>query len=124
MKNKYKIRFNLSRGVNYMKWKISYNDNVNYYDPNNVTLIMNGCILKNQKKTALKIYNGGYKTVCSWIIADSLLILFDEMDIDIDNNELVYYNPRIEPNWIYKGVDIDNGRFECLVSRNNKVYSK
>jgi hypothetical protein len=53
-----KVRFNLSRGVNYLKWKVEYPDgNVMYYYPTGVQLIMGDCTLKNYKKVAEKIHN-------------------------------------------------------------------
>lgn len=35
-----KVRFNLGRGVNYMKWKIQYPDKIKYYDPEKYHLIL------------------------------------------------------------------------------------
>ena len=39
--SKYKVRFNLGKGENFMKWKVtSPEGHVDYYDPNEHTLIM------------------------------------------------------------------------------------
>ena len=44
---KYKIRFNLGRGENYLKWKVtSPNGAVNYYEPNKASWLTNKVLLK------------------------------------------------------------------------------
>ena len=64
-----KVRFNLGAGKNFMKWKIERPDGIiSYHSPKEVQLVMAGCVLKNQKTTALKIFKGANKTLCSWII--------------------------------------------------------
>ena len=68
-KNKYKVRFNLGRGDNYMKWKVSTpSGEATYHNPDDVLIIMKGCKLFNQKGSANKIYEGANKTVCAWVI--------------------------------------------------------
>jgi len=57
-----KIRFNLGRGKNFMKWKIQYpNGEIEYHNPTDVQLLMHDCTLKNRKKTAQKIFDGAKK---------------------------------------------------------------
>ena len=59
MTKRIKVRFNLGRGPNYLKWKVSYpNGEVMYYYPTGVQLTMKGCTLKNSKSTAQKIFRG------------------------------------------------------------------
>ena len=73
--SKYKIRFNLGRGENYLKWKVtSPNGDVNYYEPNDVCLHMENCKLVNQQGTANKIFDGANKTVCAWIESETVTI--------------------------------------------------
>ena len=56
MSTKIKVRFNLGRGKNYMKWKVQYpSGNVEYFNPSDVQLILKNCQLKNNRKTAEKI---------------------------------------------------------------------
>ena len=51
-----KVRFNLGKGPNYMKWKIQYPSGaVEYCDPATSHIILKGCTLKNNRKTAEKI---------------------------------------------------------------------
>jgi hypothetical protein len=55
----YKIRFNLRRGVNYLKWEIISSDGIiSYYSPTEVQLVLKECELKN-KKNQPKEYTGG-----------------------------------------------------------------
>lgn len=120
-----KVRFNLGAGVNFMKWKIERPDGViSYHSPEDVQLIMNGCVLKNQKSTALKIFNGSNKTVCSWILCESIEILTNGVSTHLQDSERVSYNPRVSPNWIYRGSIADGMRFDKLITSGNKVYLK
>ena len=65
----FKVRFNLGRGKNFMKWKVQYPDGkIEYHLPSEVQLLMHECILKNQKKTAQKIFDGdivAYRVACT-----------------------------------------------------------
>lgn len=121
MKGKIKVRFNLGKGKNYRKWKIEYpNSEPKYLNPDEVNLIMEGCLLKNYKKTAQKIYEGVNKTVCSWIICDNVIINSPKPHL---GGKSVSYNPRIKPHWVYDGDDADNFTFNTLISSGREIYS-
>jgi hypothetical protein len=101
-----KVRFNLRRGKNYMKWKIEYpSGEVEYCSPTDTQLIMKTCQLKNNRKTADKIFNGEHKSVCAWVLCEGITVRysgfeqFDEMDF-----ERLKYNPKKLPYWV-----LDNG---------------
>ena len=120
-----KVRFNLGAGKNFMKWKIERpNGAISYHSPEEVQLIMSGCVLKNQKTTALKIFEGANKTVCSWILCDEVEIINNPGLIKANDSERVSYNPRVVPNWMFRGSIADGMRFNRLVSLGNKVYTK
>lgn len=107
-----KVRFNLSRGTNYMKWKVQYPDGtVAYYSPTDVQLVMTNCTLKNNRKTAEKIMNGQHKTVCAWVLCESIDVRkenFDAYDKD-PMNIRVTYNPRVNPYWVYDNMTPADG---------------
>ena len=65
MSKSIKVRFNLGRGKNFMKWKVTYPDRVEYHNPNDVQLVMTDCVFKNHKGVAQKIFNDGEKVVCA-----------------------------------------------------------
>jgi hypothetical protein len=118
--SKYKIRFNLGRGANYLKWKVtSPNGDVNYYEPNNVCLHMENCKLVNQQGTAKKIHDGANKTVCAWIESETVTIFHP---LNIAQGIKVSFNPRVQPNWVCDGEIVDKGRFDVLYSFENGVY--
>lgn len=119
MKN-YKVRFNLGRGKNYLKWKVtSPSGDVNYYEPNNVCLHMENCKLVNQKGSAQKIFDGANKTVCAWIECEALTIFEPLL---IAKGTKISYNPRVQPNWVCDGEIVDKGRYDVLYSFENGVY--
>lgn len=105
---KNKIRFNLAKGENYMKWKINHSDGrVSYLNPTEVQLILTKCQLKNNKRSAQMIFDGGNKVVCAWILCEKVEIRYSGFNqIDLSGKRL-FYNPRKKPYWSLHGQDID-----------------
>lgn len=118
MKN-YKVRFNLSRGENYKKWKINYpNGKIEYHNPNDVSITMFNCELKNNRKTAEKIYSGQNKSVCAWVTCkvlylDKVSSPVEEAAVAASVFKVARYNPKIKPHWFVEGndKDFDNNKF-------------
>ena len=124
-KNKFQIRFNLGAGDNYKKWKVtSPQGDVQYIEPNEVNIFMEGCKLCNQKGTATKIFEGANKTVCAWVEADNVDIIrkYDENDFIVFGDE-VSYNPRVAPNWTYNNENVDKSEFSDLVTKGRAIYN-
>lgn len=123
MAKRIKVRFNLKRGINYLKWKVEYpNKNIEYYSPCDVQLVLKKCELKNYKKTAEKIFTGAEKSVCAWVLCEEIEIRktnFEQCDINCDK---LKYNPRVEPNWVYRGVNGDGMKFNLISSVDYGLY--
>jgi len=118
----FKVRFNLGRGANYMKWKVQHPDGkVEYFNPSEVQLILEECTLKNQKGTATKIFNGGTKTVCAWVLCKSFEIKRNKFIKD-KQEKRVRYNPRVCPQWTYQGNVADGHFFERIYSVDFGLY--
>lgn len=116
-----KVRFNLGRGENYLKWQVTYPDgDVIYHKPNEVQLVMTECVFKNHKKTAQKIYDGQNKTVCAWILCKDIKVYTGEPFTDETNK--VTYNPRVQPNWMYDGKVFDDVASPQLHTIDSGVY--
>jgi hypothetical protein len=123
MSKKIKVRFNLVRGENYMKWKVEYpNGYTKYFKPTDVQLVMSDCILKNSRATALKILNGEHKVVCAWVLCDTIDIRTE--DFIPDNGQQVKYNPRVLPFWNRDGVDMDGSKIKEMYSTDFKLNIK
>lgn len=121
MKN-YKVRFNLSKGKNYLKWKVEFPDgNVMYYHPTGIQLVMGDCILKNRKSTADKIYNGANKSVCAWILCKTLELKVDEFIQD--ETSRVRFNPRIQPNWLINDEVSDGKKLDSIHSIGYSLFT-
>jgi len=116
-----KVRFHLGRGPNYMKWKVESKEGIAYYDPEEYSLVMTGCTLKNYKKTAEKIYNGGEKVVCAWVLCNKVSIAL--LQNDVTNKHQIKYNPRILPNWTINGEIVDNHDYDTIWSNGRKLYT-
>ena len=118
-----KIRFNLGKGKNFMKWKIQYpNGEIEYHNPTDVQLLMHDCTLKNHKKTAQKIFDGGEKVVCAWILCKSLEIKTNDFVQADLSGERVRYNPRVTPHWMLNDENVDGLPVDKLVTVDYGVY--
>jgi hypothetical protein len=105
-----------------MKWKITHpNKEVEYIDPDEVSLTMGGCILKNNSKSAKLIFNGANKRVCATINCNTLIIS-EPIDID-ESYQPIRYNPRINPFWVnHLQEDIDGTEIKTVVSFGYKLW--
>lgn len=119
---KIKVRFNLGRGENYMKWKVQYGSKSEYYSPDECNLVMYGCQLKNQKSTASKIHQGANKSVCAWILCDTVLL--DKNATPPGDTTRLTYNPRVQPNWLAGAAVADDQHFETIWSDGRKLFTK
>ena len=117
-----RVRFNLARGKNYMKWKIEYpNKTVEYHDVKEVQLVMRNCKLKNYRNVAEKIYKGANKEVCAWVLCDDLLIKQGDF-LKNEGYDRVRYNPREIPHWVYKDELADGVSFQTIISIGFGLY--
>jgi hypothetical protein len=117
-----KVRFNLSRGKNFMKWKVVFPDGtIEYLSPDEVSLIMMKCKLSNNAKQAEKIFQGESKTVCAWVLCEEIRITGVPQKNLIETYRL-RYNPKVKPCWDYREVNVDGKEFSCIESRGNRLY--
>jgi hypothetical protein len=118
-----KVRFNLGKGKNFMKWKIQFpNGKVEYYTPNEVQLVMSNCQLRNHTKTAQKIFEGGEKVVCAWVLCESIEILTKDFKSYDTTSKRVKYNPRVQPNWLLDDEIVDKHYFNKIGSVDYGLY--
>lgn len=119
-----KVRFNLGKGKNFMKWKIQYPDGkIEYHSPTDVELLMHECILKNHKSTAQKIFDGGEKVVCAWVLCKDLTIAWRSNFVQGDiKGQRVSYNPRVTPHWMLDGEIVDGSSIDKLVTVDRAIY--
>ena len=121
-----KVRFNLGKGPNYMKWKIQYPSGaVEYCDPATSHIILKGCTLKNNRKTAEKIMNGQHKTVCAWILCKDIQVKYNVRQWfgNDPNNIRLFYNPRVNPFWVLgKETPADNFKFSEIGTVGKQLY--
>jgi hypothetical protein len=92
-----------------------------FTNPNNYGFIFHNAFLRNRKGAANKIHNGASKTVCAWIEAEAVELIFLE-DI-IHSGVQVSYNPRKAPNWLLNGKNADGMTFPKLVTDGNRVFT-
>lgn len=121
MKRKFKIRFHLGAGENFMKWRVEDVDDktVTFFDPSDFNAIIKDGKLYNQKSAAKKINEGANKTVCAWIMAKDykLTKLFDN---EIQSE--IKYNPRQTPHWTNNdGENLDGKEYKTMFIINKRI---
>jgi hypothetical protein len=105
-----------------MKWKVQGPDGVQYLDPEKVTLELTNCQLKNGRSTALKIYQGAHKTVCAWVLCESIVIK-DSTPMDVERMTQLKYNPRVLPYWTHDGVNADGSLYDTITSNGRSLFT-
>jgi hypothetical protein len=119
---KIKVRFNLGRGVNYMKYKVEYPDkSVVYIHPAEGQLVMSDCKLKSNKKTADRIFNGETKSVCGWVLCSSIEIKKDDF-LKNEGYSKIRYNPKVDPNWVFEDANADDKEFKTIINIDYSLY--
>jgi hypothetical protein len=122
---RYKVRFHLAKGENYMKWQVFdlKHNHKDYYDPEKKYLILRDCKLGNHPSTAKKIYEGASKTVCAWIECESVSVYDDEPTQRIRGKQQYKYNPKKNPHWFTdKMTNVDGRKLTTIYTINKKIY--
>lgn len=125
MKRNIKVRFNLAKGKHYMMWKVEGPFGINYYSPSSIQLVLKGCKLKNSRKTAQKIFEGDYKSVCAWILCEDInIIRSDFKQYDVMNTVKLKYNPKDNPFWTLGNTaqNIDGNEYTEIFSVDYGLY--
>jgi hypothetical protein len=105
-----RVRFHLGNGPHKGHWQIRNGRRVRYVDPSMASLELRGCRLVNSRRVAGRVHGGEDKTPCAWIECESIKTRPSEAA----SGELVRYNPRVAPNWIFRGADADGTAFALL----------
>ena len=122
MKDKFKVRFHLAKGKNFMKWQITYPSGVKrYYTPSEVTLLMTNSFLRLRKGMADKIFDGTTnKEVCAWVECDSVTVKSNKSTVS-NTPVPVQFNPHKNPNWLVGGKVTNNATVGQLWSNGNQL---
>jgi hypothetical protein len=114
-----RVRFHLGAGPHCGHWQIRRGRRVEYVDPSVANLVMHGCRLKNSPGVAKRIYDGDHKTPCAWIECESV----ETRPSEAASGEVVRYNPRVAPNWIFRGANADGTTFALLKTVGRSVLA-
>jgi len=127
MKNlkRYRVRFHLAKGDNYMKWQV-FDKQLNtkdYFDPDSKCILMTKCRLGNQPSTAKRIYDGDNKTVCAWVECEDVRVVDTLPSVSISRLTHYKFNPKKNPHWFTeKQNNCDGRQFKVMVTNKRKVY--
>ena len=120
---KFKVRFHLGKGENFMHWRIEDTDTgqVEFYDPDKYELTMLGCKLYNQVGGATKIYKRETdKTVVAWVQCEAAIPLPKNCWNHLSTR--VFYNPHVCPHWKHEGKIVDKHEYERLHTAGNQIF--
>jgi hypothetical protein len=113
----YQVRFHLGAGENHLKWQIKHGQEITYHSPEDVTLKLTGCKLRNRPGLARQIHAGAKKDVCAWVEAEKVEIVSAS-----EEGTPVLYNPRRVPYWTNAaGDNLDNRSFANIVSHGRSL---
>ena len=118
----YKVRFHLGKGSNFKHWQVRTLETVQYHDPQDTFLLMRGCLLVNESKTAEKVHEDQVRDVCGWVLCESLEA--HALPVE-EKGDMLLYDPKIVPHWT-NGADpqnIDGTRWDTLVTHGKKVFT-
>lgn len=117
----YRVRFHLGAGPHFEHWQVKNESGVVYYDPGYCSLLLYDCKLRNQKKTAQKIFSGADKTVCAWVECSHYVAynyVFNPGPIP------VIYNPHKNPFWVIDGENADGKFLHLMTSSGRRLYTR
>lgn len=125
---RYKVRFHLAQGEHFMHWQVNdtLKETIQYYNPNDVQLVMLDCKLVNRKATALRINQGANKQVCAWVECDRLEVLKADWLLPESKGNPLHFNPRVAPHWysFTTSQDFDGFGFHALFTIDKQIHLK
>lgn len=118
---KYKVRYHLGKGLNFMQWQITCSDkSVIYVDPKEHEILLKGCRLINRQATARKIFEGENKRVCAWIECNEYVILGVN---DIPTKGRLFFNPRKCVHWHDQhGENRDHAIYDLILCKPSGIF--
>jgi hypothetical protein len=126
MRRRFKVRFHLGAGENFMKWRVENVETgaVEFFDPKVYDLELEDCKLYNQKGSAEKIFNGDNKTVCAWVMVRKVATLIGGKCCFPDEDK-VSYNPKVQPYWRdQEGNNIDKKEIPMMETMGRQLFKK
>jgi hypothetical protein len=121
----YRVRFHLAAGKHFQQWQVRHPDGTKtYHDPATSSLIMEGCYLRNSRRTAERIHAGARKSVCAWVLCGNVSVSHFPWHCQASHLPgEVRFNPRVMPHWHdRRGTDLDGTRFYCVMSHGRNLF--
>ena len=125
---RYRVRFHLAKGDNYMKWQVfdKKSGTKDYLNPETNSVIMFNCELGNREGRASKLFEGANKNVCAWVACEDVKVRDRDKVIPPPVNGMTHYkyNPRKNPHWFTDTHDnMDGKKFNMMMTHDRKIYA-
>lgn len=116
----YKVRFHLGSGPHFRHWQVRGPNGVEYHDPAEFSLILRGCVLKNNRRVAERVLSSQKRDVCGYLFCDSV----ERVDgVLPPYGRVVHFDPKIAPYWTVEGLEgpQDGLQISILVSSGRRL---
>ncbi len=125
----YAVRRNLRKGAKFgwmqiheaaTKSAIKKGSNDIFVDPSKFSIKMQNCYIHNSVARSAKIHAGDiHKERCAWVACNSFEIV---ERVDAVDGE-VSFNPRVSPNFIHNGNNVDKHTFDNLITLGTQIFT-
>lgn len=84
-----------------MQWQVKGPGGVRYYAPEESTLVLRGCTLKNRRSVAEQVNKTQLRDVCGHVACESVEVLPRPSPA---TGRVVHFDPKVAPYWIVEGA--------------------
>jgi hypothetical protein len=117
------IRFHLGAGKHFKFWQIKFGRVAEYHNPALSAIVMYGCILKNERRKAERVFASQKRDVCGYVrCRNYTTISYDS--VNVEGHQELMYDPKIAPYWRCSGSpDIyDNLTYPTLITVGRRIF--
>jgi hypothetical protein len=131
MQYKFSIRKHLGKGQYFGFWQVrtaltesQQGEIVGYIDPSKFGLKCHNTKLYIRANLSAKIFLGTQKKKkpCAWILCESYEVTLVNKAEYCDSIQ-ISFNPRLHPDWLLAGENVNRNSFKVLQTKNSKVYA-
>lgn len=116
----YRVRFHLGAGLHHRHWQVKGPDGVEYHDPENSSLILRNCTLRNRRGVAERVMKSQKRDVCGHVLCESVERL---EGVQEPAGSVVHFDPKVAPYWTVEGSEgpQDGLKIPLLVSSGRRL---
>lgn len=116
----YEVRFHVGSGPHYKHWQVRGPGGVEYHDPEERSLVLRGCVLRNRRAVAEEVFASKRRDVCGKVLCESVEVLDHVVPPE---GRIVHFDPKVRPFWTVEGLEgpQDGTSMPVLVSSGRRL---